>query len=145
VDIETFYGEWNVDASIARGRREFLGIVGAATLLLLGIALGAWRRGTDFHPVTEFGRLAVFVGLAYLAYGGARWARQVLALWIAFLSLAGVIGAINAGLGSGLGMFLGLGFSVVAIVGAYVFLTSKAIDSFLAGRKAKEVGSSPAA
>jgi len=114
-------------------------------LLLLGITVGAWRRGTGFHPVTEFGRLAVFLGLAYLTYGGARWARQVLALWIAFLSLAGVIGAINAGLGSGLGMFLGLGFSVVAIVGAYVFLTSKAIDSFLAGRKAKEVGSSPAA
>ena len=127
-----------------RGRLEFFAITGAATLLLLGIALGAWRRGTNFHPVTEFGRLAVFVGLAYLAYGGARWARQLLALWIAFLSLAGVIGAINAGLGSGPGVVLGFGFSAVAIVAAYVLLTSRAIDSFLAGRKSKAVGLPPA-
>ena len=41
-------------------------------------------------------------------------------------------------------MVLGLGFSAVAIVAAYVFLTSKAIDSFLAGRKSKEVGLPPA-
>jgi hypothetical protein len=128
-----------------RGRLEFFAITGAATLLLLGIALGAWRRGTNFHPVTEFGRLAVFLGLAYLAYGGARWARQLLALWIAFLSLAGVIGAINAGLGSGPGVVLGFGFSAVAIVAAYVFLTSKSIDGFLAGRKGKALGAPPAA
>ena len=133
-----------METSARRGRLEFFAIVGGATLLLLGIAVGAWRRGTDFHPLTEFGRLAVFLGFAYLAYGGARWARQLLALWIAFLSLAGVIGAINAGPGSGPGMVLGLGFSAVAIVAAYVFLTSKAIDSFLAGRKSKEVGLPPA-
>lgn len=128
-----------METSAERGRLEFFAILGAATLLLLGIALGAWRRGTNFHPVTEFGRLAVFLGLAYLAYGGARWARQLLALWIAFLSLAGVIGAINAGLGSGPGMVVGFGFSAVAIVAAYVFLTSRSIDSFLAGRKSKQV------
>jgi hypothetical protein len=133
-----------VDASVARGRLEFFTIAGAATLLLAGIALGAWLRRTDFHPVTEFGRLVVFVALAFLAYGGTRWARQVLALWIGFLSLAGVVGAINAGAGSGLAMFLGLGFAAAALYAAYLLLTSKAIDSFLAGRKQREAESSPA-
>jgi len=94
---KTFRQELGVETSAERGRLEFFAIVGGATLLLLGIAVGAWRRGTDFHPLTEFGRLAVF-----------------------------------------------LGFSGVAIVAAYVFLTSKSIDSFLASRKSKEVGLPPA-
>ena len=60
-----------MNASASRGRLEFVGAVGAMTLLLLLLALGVWRRGAEFKPVVQLGRVVMFVGLAVLAYGGA--------------------------------------------------------------------------
>ena len=89
-----------MNASASRERLEFVGAVGAMTLLLLLLALGVWRRGAEFKPVVQLGRVVMFVGLAVLAYGGAGWARKMFAVWTGLLALTGVVVAINAGFGS---------------------------------------------
>ena len=134
-----------MDASAERGRLEFFGAVGAVTLLLLYVALGVWLREPTFNPLVQLGRVAAFLLLALLAYGGARWARMLLALWSAALALTRVAMAILPGSGSRVWAFLSLAFGAAATYAAFVLFTSKAIDRFLAERKLKVVGAPPAA
>ena len=133
-----------MNESVARGRLEFFGAVGAMTLLLLLLALGVLLRGAEFNPVTQLGRVVVFVGLAVLAYGGTRWARTVLALWTALLALMSAVVAINAGFSSGVWAFIALAFAGAATYAAFLLFTSSAIDDFIAERKAKKAESPPA-
>jgi len=134
-----------VETSAARGRLEFFAAVGAMTLLLLLLALGVWLRGAVFNPITQLGRPVVFIGLAMLAYGGAGWARKVLAFWSGLLSLTTAVVAINAGFEAALWALIAILSSVVAAYAAFVLFTSAAIDSFLADRAPKEAGLPPAA
>jgi hypothetical protein len=126
-----------MNESSARGRFEFLAVVGAMTLLLLLIALGVWLRGAEFNPVSQLGRVVVFVGLAALAYGGARWARTVLAVWTALLALTSAVLAINAGFASAAWALIAFVFAAAATYASFLLFTSSAIDSFLAEGKSK--------
>jgi len=107
------------------------------TLLLLLIALGVWLRGAEFNPVSQLGRVVVFVGLAALAYGGARWARTVLAVWTALLALTSAVLAINAGFASAAWALIAFVFAAAATYASFLLFTSSAIDSFLAEGKSK--------
>lgn len=123
-----------IDAA-ARGRTELIVIVGTAALIHLLITLGAYLRSDEIQWLSAIGRPAVMIGLGIFAAARQRWARNLLAAWVALTGIVFMIASIPAfSVKTSAGLIL---FAVGGAMAALAFRlqTSQRIETFFAAKR----------
>ncbi len=123
-------------ADIARGRTQFLNVIGIVGAFMAYGAVGGLLRHGPVGPLGGFGSLIVYAVLAGLAYRGVYWARGAITVWLGLIAILGALRGVLLLRRAPVASLEAFAVAAAVAYGAVFLYNSEHIEAFLLSRDA---------